>query len=185
MVWISRGWCSSSRKRHREVRGGACGSGALNFSNEKPLSTQRTQSCYLILSKTSTYFHKKLICGASAKPKASSYYFARQRCTGEFNNELTANSIRTHDYTSAIICSLFFISLAEDDSGLMTITMLGADTREYSTTRASAAVAVTSSPADIQLTTKGSAPTTPEWTLTAIGAIINPAISNGAPRFES
>jgi hypothetical protein len=35
-------------------------------------------------------------------------------------------------------------------------------------------VAVTSSPADIQITSEGRAPTTPEWTLTAIGAIINP-----------
>ncbi|MCG2727948.1 MAG: phage tail family protein [Candidatus Methanoperedenaceae archaeon] len=66
----------------------------------------------------------------------------------------------------------------------MTIAMLAADTREYSTVRASATVAVTSSPADIQLTSEGSAPTAPEWTLTAIGAIINPAISNGADRME-
>jgi len=55
---------------------------------------------------------------------------------------------------------------------------------EYSTERSSATVAVTSSPADIQLMTEGSAPTAPEWTLTAIGAIINPAISNGADRME-
>ena len=38
--------------------------------------------------------------------------------------------------------------------------------------------------ADIQLTTKGSAPTTTEWTLTAIDTIINPAINNGADRME-
>ena len=66
----------------------------------------------------------------------------------------------------------------------MIITMLAADTREYSTTRESSTAAVTSSPADIQLTTEGRAPTTPEWALTAIGTIINPAISNGADRME-
>lgn len=64
------------------------------------------------------------------------------------------------------------------------ITMLAADTREYSTVWDSATAAVTSSPADIQLTSEGSAPRTPEWTLTAIGAIVNPAISNGADRME-
>lgn len=45
-------------------------------------------------------------------------------------------------------------------------------------------MAVTSSPADIQLTSEGRAPTTPEWTLTAIGTIINLAISNGVDRME-
>ncbi|HYN44877.1 MAG TPA: hypothetical protein VER35_02660 [Candidatus Limnocylindrales bacterium] len=62
--------------------------------------------------------------------------------------------------------------------------MLSADTREYSIVRDSATVAVTSSPMDIQLTSEGRAPTTPEWTLIAIGTIINPAISNGAERME-
>lgn len=50
--------------------------------------------------------------------------------------------------------------------------------------RDSATVAVISSPADIQLTSEGRAPTTPEWTLTAIGVIINPSISNGEDRME-
>ncbi len=45
-------------------------------------------------------------------------------------------------------------------------------------------MAVTFSPTDIQLTSEGCAPTTPEWTLTAIDTIINPAISNGADRME-
>jgi hypothetical protein len=45
-------------------------------------------------------------------------------------------------------------------------------------------VVVTSSPADIQITSEGRAPTTPEWTLTAIGIIINPAISNGEDKME-
>jgi len=47
-----------------------------------------------------------------------------------------------------------------------------------------ATVAVTSSPADIQITSEGRVPTTPEWTLTAIGTIVNPAISNGTDRME-
>jgi len=66
----------------------------------------------------------------------------------------------------------------------MIITMLAADTREYSIVRDSATVAVTSSPADIQMTSEGRAPTTPEWTLTANGTIINPAISNGEDKME-
>jgi len=64
------------------------------------------------------------------------------------------------------------------------VPLLAADTRKYSIIRDSATLAVTSSPADIQLTSEGRAPTTPEWTLTANGTIINPAISNGEDKME-
>ncbi len=50
--------------------------------------------------------------------------------------------------------------------------------------QASATAALTKSPANIQLTSEGRAPTTPEWMLTAIDAIVNPAISNGADRMK-
>jgi hypothetical protein len=86
-----------------------------------------------------------------------------------FNNELTVKKR---------------LDVKKPEDSKMTITMLAADTREYSTIQASATAAVTSSSADIQLTTKGSASTTPEWTLTAIGAIIKPVISSGADRME-
>ena len=56
--------------------------------------------------------------------------------------------------------------------------------REYIQPRKNQATSVTSSQTDIQLMSEGRAPTTPEWTLTAIGTIINPAISNGADRLE-
>jgi hypothetical protein len=99
----------------------------------------------------------------------------------------TVKVLKLHPERKITLLSLGFkkrLDVKKPDDCKMTITMLAVDTREYSTVRASAAVAVTSSPVDIQLTSEGSAPTTPEWTITAIGAIINPAISNGADRME-
>lgn len=99
----------------------------------------------------------------------------------------TVKVLKLHPERKITLLSLGFkkrLDVQKPEDSKMTLTMMAADTREYSTVQASATVAVTSSPADIQLTTKGRAPTTPEWTLTAIGAIINPAISNGADRME-
>jgi hypothetical protein len=99
----------------------------------------------------------------------------------------TVKVLKLHPERKITLLSLGFkkrLDVKKPEDSKMTITMLAADTREYSTVRSSATVAVTSSPADIQLTTEGSAPTTPEWRLTAIGAIINPAIINGADRME-
>ncbi len=99
----------------------------------------------------------------------------------------TVKVLKLHPERKITLLSLGFkkrLDVRKPEDSKMIITMLAADTREYSIVQDSATAAVTSSPAEIQLTTEGSAPTTPEWTLTAIGTIINPAISNGAERME-
>jgi hypothetical protein len=99
----------------------------------------------------------------------------------------TEKILNLHPERKITLLSLGFkkiLDILKPEDCKMTLTMLAADTREYSIVRDSATVAVTSSPMDIQLASEGRAPTTPEWTLTAIGAIINPAISNGAQRME-
>jgi hypothetical protein len=99
----------------------------------------------------------------------------------------TEKILKLHPERKITLLSLGFkkiLDIIKPEDSKMTITMLAADTREYNIVQDSATVAVTSSPVDIQLTSEGRAPTTPEWTLTAIGAIINPAISNGAERME-
>jgi len=99
----------------------------------------------------------------------------------------TEKILKLHPERKITLLSLGFkkiLDILKPEDSKMTITMLAADTREYSTVRDSATMAVTSSPADIQLASEGRAPTTPEWTLTAIGTIINPAISNGVDRME-
>jgi len=99
----------------------------------------------------------------------------------------TEKILKLHPERKITLLSLGFkkiLDIIKPEDSKMTITMLAADTREYSIVRNSAAVAVTSSPADIQMTSEGRAPTTPEWTLTAIGAIINPTIGSGADRME-
>jgi hypothetical protein len=99
----------------------------------------------------------------------------------------TEKILKLHPERKITLLSLAFkkiLDILKPEDSKMTLTMLTADTREYSIVRESATVAVTSSPADIQLASEGRAPTTPEWTLTAIGTIINPAISNGADRME-
>ncbi|CAG0987602.1 hypothetical protein METP3_02451 [Methanosarcinales archaeon] len=99
----------------------------------------------------------------------------------------TEKILKLHPERKITLLSLGFkkiLDIIKPEDSKMTITMLAADTREYSIARNSATMAVTSSPADIQLTSEGRAPTKPEWTLTAIGTIINPGISNGAERME-
>ncbi|MCX9086774.1 MAG: hypothetical protein OIN90_04345 [Candidatus Methanoperedens sp.] len=99
----------------------------------------------------------------------------------------TEKILKLHPERKITLLSLGFkkiLDIIKPEDSKMTITMLAADTREYSIVRDAATVAVTSSPMDIQLTSEGRAPTTPEWTLTAVGAIINPAISSGAERME-
>jgi hypothetical protein len=99
----------------------------------------------------------------------------------------TEKILKLHPERKITLLSLGFkkiLDIIKPEDSKMIITMLASDTREYSIVRGSATVAVTSSPADIQLTSEGRAPTTPEWMLTAIGAIINPSISNGADRME-
>jgi len=99
----------------------------------------------------------------------------------------TEKILKLHPERKIMLLSLGFkkmLDIIKPEDSRMTLTMLAADTREYSIIRDSATVAVTSSPADIQIMSEGRAPTTPEWTLTAIGAIINPAISNGVDKME-
>jgi len=99
----------------------------------------------------------------------------------------TEKILKLHPERKITLLSLGFkkiLDIIKPENSKMTITMLAADTREYSIVRDSATVEVTSSPADIQIISEGRAPTTPEWTLTAIGAIINPAISNGEDKME-
>jgi hypothetical protein len=99
----------------------------------------------------------------------------------------TEKILKLHPERKINLLSLGFkkiLDIIKPEDSKITITMLVADTREYSIAQDSAAVAVTSSPMDIQIESEGSAPTTPEWTLTAIGTIINPAISNGEERME-
>jgi hypothetical protein len=99
----------------------------------------------------------------------------------------TEKILKLHPERKITLLSLGFkkiLDIIKPEDSRMTITMLAADTREYSIVRNSATVTVTSSPADIQIESEGRAPTTPEWTLTAIGTIINPAISNGADKME-
>ncbi len=99
----------------------------------------------------------------------------------------TEKILKLHPERKIMLLSLGFkkiLDILKPEDSKITITMLAADTREYSIARDSATVAVTSSPVDIQLTSEGRAPTTPEWTLTAIGTIINPAISNGEDKME-
>jgi len=99
----------------------------------------------------------------------------------------TEKILKLHLERKITLLSLGFkkiLDILKPEDSKMTLTMLAADTREYGIVRDSATVAVTSSPADIQLTSEGRAPTTPEWTLTAIGAIINPAIGNGVDMME-
>lgn len=64
------------------------------------------------------------------------------------------------------------------------ITMLAADTYEYSVAVQSAQVTVSASPATIEINNTGHAPTTPEWTITATGSIVNPVIDNGTDEIE-
>ena len=102
-----------------------------------------------------------------------------------FNN--TEKILKLHPERKITLLSLGFkkiLDIIKPEDSKITITMLAADTREYSIVRNSATVTVTSSPTDIQLTSEGRAPTTPEWTLTAIDTIVNTAISNGAERME-
>jgi len=99
----------------------------------------------------------------------------------------TEKILKLHPERKIMLLSLGFkklLDIIKPEDSRMTITMLAADIREYSIVRDSATVAVTSSPADLQLTSEGRAPTTPEWTLTAIATILNPAISNGADKME-
>ncbi|CAG0958579.1 hypothetical protein METP3_00684 [Methanosarcinales archaeon] len=99
----------------------------------------------------------------------------------------TEKILKLHPERKITLLSLGFkkiLDIIKPEDSKMTITMLAADTREYSIVQDSATVAVTSSPADIQITSEGSAPTTPEWTLTAIGTIINPTISKGVDMME-
>ncbi|MDP3065350.1 MAG: hypothetical protein Q8N08_01300 [Methanobacteriaceae archaeon] len=99
----------------------------------------------------------------------------------------TVKVLKLHPERKITLLSLGFkkrLDVKKPEDSKMIITMLAADTREYSIVQDSATAAVTSSPAEIHLTTEGSAPTTPEWTLAAIGAIINPVISSGADRME-
>ncbi len=99
----------------------------------------------------------------------------------------TTKVLKLHPERKITLLSLGFkkiLDVKKPEDSKMILTMLAADTREYCIARSSATAAVTSSPADIQLTSEGRAPTTPEWTFTAIGAIINPAISNGADKME-
>jgi hypothetical protein len=99
----------------------------------------------------------------------------------------TEKILKLHPERKITLLSLGFkkiLDIIKPEDSKITITMLAADTREYNIAQDSATVAVMSSPADIQITSEGRAPTTPEWTLTAIGAIINPAISNGVDRME-
>lgn len=99
----------------------------------------------------------------------------------------TVKVLKLHPERKITLLSLGFkkrLDVRKPEDSKMIITMLAADTREYSTARSSATAAATSSPVEIQLTSEGSAPTAPEWTITAIGTIINPVISNGADRME-
>jgi len=99
----------------------------------------------------------------------------------------TEKALKLHPERKIMLLSLGFkkiLDILKPEDSKMILTMLAADTREYSIARDSLSVAVTSSPADIQLTSEGRAPTTPEWTLTANGTIINPAIINGSDRME-
>jgi hypothetical protein len=99
----------------------------------------------------------------------------------------TEKILKLHPERKITLLSLGFkkiLDIIKPEDSKITITMLASDTREYSIILDSATVAVTSSPMDIQLTSEGRARTTPNWTLTAIGTIINPAISNGAERME-
>jgi len=99
----------------------------------------------------------------------------------------TEKILKLHPERKIMLLSLGFkkiLDIIKPEDSRMTLTMLAADTREYNIVRDSLTVAVTSSPADIQLTSEGRAPITPEWTLTAIGTIINPSISNGEDKME-
>jgi hypothetical protein len=99
----------------------------------------------------------------------------------------TKKILKLHPERKITLLSLDFkkiLDIIKPEDSKMTLTMLAADTREYSLVRDSATVAVTTSPTDIQITSEGRAPTMPEWTLTAVGVIINPAISNGADKME-
>jgi hypothetical protein len=99
----------------------------------------------------------------------------------------TEKILKLHPERKITLLSLSFkkiLDIIKPEDSKITITMLVADTREYSIAKDSATVAVTSSSADLQLTSDGRAPTMPEWMLTAIGAIINPAISSGADKME-
>jgi hypothetical protein len=99
----------------------------------------------------------------------------------------TEKILKLHPERKITLLSLGFkkiLDIIKPEDSKITITMLVADTREYSIAQDSATVVVTSSPTDIQLTSEGKAPTTPEWTLNAIGAIINPVISNGVDMME-
>ncbi len=66
----------------------------------------------------------------------------------------------------------------------MILTMLAADTYEYGTIVQSVQVTISASPATIEINNTGHAPTTPEWTITATGAIVNPVIDNGVDEME-
>ncbi len=86
----------------------------------------------------------------------------------------TEKILKLHPERKVTLLSLGFkkiLDIIKPEDSKITITMLVADTREYCIAQDSAAVAVTSSPMDIQIESEGSAPTTPEWTLTAIGTI--------------
>jgi len=99
----------------------------------------------------------------------------------------TEKILKLHPERKITLLSLGFkkiLDIIKPEDSKMILTMLAADTREYSIVRDSATVAVTSSPADIKITSESRAPTTPEWTLTANGTIINPAISNGEDKME-
>ncbi len=99
----------------------------------------------------------------------------------------TVKVLKLHPERKITLLSLGFkkkLDVKKPEDSKMTITMLAADTREYSIEQSSATASITSSPTEIQITSKGRAPTTPEWKLTTIGTIINPAISNGADKME-
>jgi hypothetical protein len=66
----------------------------------------------------------------------------------------------------------------------MVITMLAADTYEYGIAVQSEQAAISASPATIEVHNTGHAPTTPDWTITATGTIVNPVIDNGTDEME-
>jgi hypothetical protein len=112
----------------------------------------------------------------------SSYITLRKTLFDSSEKILQLHPERKITLSSVEFDKLLDIKKPEDSK--MTLTMVAADTREYNITSETARKAITISPEIIAITSSGSAPTTPQWTITAAGTIINPTISDGVNRME-
>ncbi len=70
------------------------------------------------------------------------------------------------------------VDLQKPENTRIEVTLLAADPREYNTLESTVEQTISASGATINVQSNGEAPTAPEWTITAVGTIVNPVITD-------